>query len=38
MDITQVDPDDGKPWDLSDPEKVKKPWRLLKHGKPYCII
>ena len=31
-DITQVDPEDGRPWDPSDKAKVKKLWNLVKHG------
>ena len=38
LNLTQVDPDDGKPWDFEDKAKVAKLWRLLKDGKPYCVI
>ena len=30
LDLTVPDPDDGKPWDLSKPEKQKMPWQPLK--------
>ena len=38
LDLTQVDPEDGLPWGLSDRKKVRKLWRLVKDGKPYCLI
>lgn len=38
LDLTQVDPDDGKPWDLRGKGKVQKLWALIKSGKSYCII
>ena len=38
MDLTQVDPEDGRPWDLNDKAKIKKLWRLVKDCQPYCII
>lgn len=38
LDITQLDPEHGLPWDFSDKKKAKKLWDLVKHGKPYCII
>ena len=38
LDPTQVDPDDGKPWDLTKKDEVEKLWKLFKKGRPYCIM
>ncbi len=38
FDLTVVDPDDGKPWDLSKKEKRDKVRRLLRRHRPYVLI
>ncbi len=38
LDLTVVDPDDGKPWDFTVPEKRAKARRMLRASKPYILI
>ena len=38
LDLTLLDPVDGKPWDLSKPDKIKRLWQLVIDGRPYVII
>ncbi len=38
LDITTVDPEDGKPWDFDQPEKRKKARELLRQQRPLFLI
>ncbi len=38
LDLTENDPDDGQPWDLSKPEKRKKAMQLQDRDKPLMVI
>ena len=38
LDLTEVDPDDGEPYDFSVPEKRKKAKKMVDHDKPFCLI
>ena len=38
VDLTQVDPDDGMPWDLSIEAKQKKVMRKVKEDEPFMLI
>ena len=38
IDLIQVDPDDGMPWDLSIPAKQQKVMRKVKDDKPFMLI
>ena len=38
LDLTQVDPEDGKPWDLSDAAKQAKAERMVREEKPFLLI
>ena len=38
LDLTMVDPDDGKPWDLSLGAKRRKVMEMLKRDKPMLLI
>ena len=38
LDLTQLDPDDNKPWDFNDPEKAAKAKQLIKDKKALLVI
>ncbi len=38
LDLTEVDPEDGLPWDLSKPEKRRKAMSLVDTDKPLMLI
>ncbi len=38
LDITEVDPEDGQPWDLSKVEKQRKAWKLLTTDEPCMLV
>ena len=38
LDLTETDPEDGKPWDLSDPNKRARAKRLVNETKPFMVI
>ena len=38
LDLTQLDPDDGMPWDLSCPEKQAKAEARLREEQPFLLI
>ena len=38
FDLTNVDPDDGKPWDLSRPEKQAKAMKKLEDDEPMMLV
>jgi len=38
LDLTTVDPDDGKPWDFTNPEKRQKVKELLERDKPALVV
>ena len=38
LDLTCVDPDDGKPWDFNDPDKADKVRRIVQQDKPLLLI
>ena len=38
LDLTQVDPEDGRPWDFSDPGKQAKAKALLKSDEPLMLV
>ena len=38
FDLTQVDPDDGKPWDFNDVRKRNKAYRYVARNKPLLLI
>ena len=38
LDLTEVDQDDGMPWDLSKPEKRSKAVKRLDEDKPLMLI
>ena len=37
-DLTSVDPDDGKPWDFSDPKKRAKALKMLEQNGPAMLV
>ena len=37
FDLTQKDPDDGKPWDFNDPNKASKAKRWIENNKPLLL-
>ena len=38
LDLTVIDPDDGRPWDFSGQDKRDKARKLLRSQKPYFLI
>ena len=38
FDLTQSDPEDGKPWDFNDPRKAAKARRWIEMNKPLLLI
>ena len=38
LDLTEVDPEDGQPWDFSRPDKQLKAKRMLAEDKPFMVI
>ena len=38
LDLTAVDPDDGKPWDFNNPAKSAKALLTVVNEKPYMLI
>ena len=38
LDLTTVDPDDGRPWDFSDPEKRAKARKMLERDGPVLLV
>ena len=38
IDLTCVDPEDGQPWDLSDPGKQRKTEKMVDEDKPLMLI
>jgi hypothetical protein len=38
LDLTETDPEDGMPWDLSKPEKRRKAMKMLEQDQPLMLI
>ncbi len=38
LDLTVIDPADGKPWDFSIPEKRERARKLIRQQRPYMLI
>ena len=38
FDLTQMDPEDGKPWDFNDPGKAAKAMKWIEMNKPLLLI
>ena len=38
LDLTQIDPEDGKPWDFNDKQKREKVARMIDADKPMMLI
>ena len=38
LDLTQVDPHDGQPWDFSIPEKRRRALKMVEDSKPFMLI
>ena len=38
LDLTQVDPHDGQPWDFSIPEKRRRALKMVEESRPFMLI
>ncbi len=38
LDLTEVDPEDGLPWDLSKPDKRRKAMKMVDQDEPLMLI